>query len=76
LEIGKGQWLELMKGKPILNALVGKVFVVKNASGRILAGKEAVKILAEDLLAKGISEQPGDFQELYQLMVAKVSNTK
>jgi len=69
---GKGHWLDRMRGKPILSALISQCFEVKDSDGNVLTGKEAVTLVAEELLQQGISLQPSDFRDLHGLIVARV----
>lgn len=74
-EFGKGKWLDKMRGKPILKALVSECFEVKDHEGRLLTGSEALTLVAEELLQQDSALQPVDFQELYKLISARVKNS-
>lgn len=71
-QFGKGQWLDKMRGKPILAALVNECFVVKDTDENLLTGSEAVSLVAEELLQQDLTRQPADFQELHKLIAARV----
>jgi hypothetical protein len=71
-ELNKGHWLDRMRGKPVLSALVNECFDVKDGDGTSLTGPEAVTLVAEELLQQDIKNQPADFQELHKLIAARV----
>ncbi len=71
-DFGKGNWLERMRGKPLLSSLVSECFEVKDSDGKTLTGPESVTLVAEELLQQDIAEQPTDFQELHALISARV----
>ena len=74
LEYGHGQWLELLKGKRILQQVVNsKCFKVKGAGGRDVQGKEKLLEIAKELIKKPLGKQPDDFQELYRLIMKRVN---
>ncbi|MBX9720873.1 MAG: hypothetical protein K2X81_05735, partial [Candidatus Obscuribacterales bacterium] len=65
---GKGEWLNLMDGKALYCTIVNECFKVTDADGKELKGKDAQKTLALDLLQKGLTEQPKDFQDLHKMV--------
>ncbi len=71
-EFGKGKWLDTMRGKPILAALVSECFEVIDLSRNRLTGRGAVTLLAADLLEKEPASQPSDFQQLHQLIKDRI----
>lgn len=71
-EFGKGKWLERMRGKPMITALVNECFEVKDGDGKVLTGADAVTLVAEELLQKEVTLQPTDFQELHKLIAERV----
>ena len=73
-ELGKGNWLDRMRGKPLLASLISECFEVKDGDGKILTGPEAVTLVAEELLQKDISKQPADFRELHNLIAQRVKS--
>lgn len=73
-ELGKGQWLNKMRGKYILKALVAECFRVTDGANRVLTGHEAVNLVAEQLLSLNLTEQPNDFQELHRLISKRVQS--
>lgn len=75
LEYGQGRWLELLKGKPVLQALVSNTrgIAVRDDDGKRLQGRDAISAIARDLLARPLCEQPDDFQQLHSLISAAVA---
>ncbi len=73
-ELGKGNWLDRMRGKPLLASLVSECFEVTDSGGNILTGPEAVTLVAEELLLLDITNQPADFRELHDLIAKRVKN--
>ncbi len=71
-QLGKGRWLDKMRGKPILSVLVNECFVVKDTDENVLTGAEAVSLVAEELLQLDLAKQPIDFQELHKLISARI----
>jgi hypothetical protein len=71
-EFGKGTWLDQMRGKFLLSVLINECFDVKDSNNIILRGKEAVTLVAVELLQMDIKTQPSDFQELHKLILARV----
>ena len=74
-ELNEGQWLDRMRGKQLLSAIVNECFDVKDADQNRLTGREAVTLVAEELLQRKIEDQPQDFQELRKLIVSRISPT-
>ncbi len=72
LALGRGKWLELLKGKEILPSLINQCFRVSSVEGKILQGTAAVNAVARNLIRKPLAEQPGDFQELRRLVEERV----
>ncbi|MFZ4596395.1 MAG: hypothetical protein ACOYOF_19215 [Verrucomicrobiaceae bacterium] len=72
LEYGYGQWLELMSGKEMFNAVVNEAFKVKKIDGSFLTGKDKNKEVVRKLLELPLHLQPQDFQELVNLIKRRV----
>ena len=71
--IGKGTWLEMIRGKAILPTVINYCFKVRDANGRVLQGKSKLFEVVRNLLQKPLTNQPKDFQALYQLISERVS---
>ena len=66
--IGRGQWLEMVRGSKVLPEIVDSCFRVANLQGKPLQGDEKLRAILKDLLTRDLSRQPEDFQELHRLM--------
>lgn len=74
LELGCGNWINLMRGKKLLPTVVNECFKVENqSSGEIITGNDATKAVIKDLLRKPLSEQPDDFQQLCELVKKRIN---
>jgi hypothetical protein len=73
LEFGHGSWLKMIKGKHVLPTVIDKCFRVKDAAGKYLQGRERCMEVVKSLLKLPLEDQPSDFNELYQLISARVS---
>jgi hypothetical protein len=71
-QLDKGQWLDKMRGKPMLAVLVNERFEAKDSDGTVLKGSEAVSLVAEELLQLDLALQPTDFRELHKLVSARM----
>lgn len=71
-QLGKGRWLDKMRGKPMLAVMVNECFEVKDSDGEVLKGSEAVSLVAEELLQLELTLQPADFQQLHTLVSARL----
>jgi hypothetical protein len=72
-ELGRGFWLDRMRGKQILASIVSECFNVKSADGKTLTGPQAVTAVAEELLQQDLAQQPSDFKSLKALISARVN---
>jgi hypothetical protein len=72
LEFGKGIWLEMIKGKPVLHTVVNRCFEIKDQRRRLLQGPERLVQIAKNLVRKPLTEQPQDFQQLHYLIHKRV----
>ncbi len=69
VEFGKGQWMDLIQGKPIFNAVINsECFVVESIEGIALQGAEKTKYIVQDLLEQDDKYQPADFIKLRNLI--------
>jgi len=73
LEIGYGNWIDLMGGKQLLATVVNECFKVENTSEKRITGKDAINAVVKDLLRKPLCEQPDDFQQLCELVKKRVN---
>lgn len=73
LEFGRGSWLKMIRGKHVLRVVIDKCFRVKDATGKYLQGDERCMEVVKSLLKLPLEDQPGDFNELYKLISARVS---
>lgn len=71
-QLGKGLWLDKMRGKPMFSVLVNECFVVKDTDENVLTGSESVSLVAEELLQLDLARQPIDFQELHKLISSRI----
>ncbi len=72
IEFGYGLWLERLRGKKVLPAVVAQCFRVPDRNGRILQGPVAVFEVGKELVRKPITDQPDDFQQLQRLIQARL----
>lgn len=74
LEIGTGKWLEMTRGKKVLEQLVNSnLFDVRDTRGNALQGKDKLREVVRDLLRQGAAiPQPADFIELKRLIESRV----
>jgi hypothetical protein len=73
LRYGSGTWLSRMSGKEIFRSVINSCFEVKDANGTPVIGKKKATEVAKDLLRLPLSDQPGDFAQLINLMTARVA---
>jgi len=71
-QLGRGRWLQMVRGKKMLPAVISKCFRVKDQQGKSLQGKVRVREVVRNLLARPLSDQPGDFQQLHGLLSRQV----
>lgn len=71
--IGKGIWLEMVRGKVILPTIINNCFKVRDVNGKVLQGKDKLFEVVKNLLQKPLEDQPDDFQKLHQLISERVS---
>ncbi|MDR3613324.1 MAG: hypothetical protein P4L53_07145 [Candidatus Obscuribacterales bacterium] len=71
-ELGRGLWLDRMRGKQIFASIVSECFDVKDTDGKTVTGPKAINYVAEDLLRQDLAQQPSDFKELHALISARV----
>ncbi len=66
LKIGKGEWMNLMPGKQILNIVISSnLFKVKSRDGKIIQGEEKLRMIIIDLIQTlSVDDFPVDFIEL------------
>lgn len=72
LEFGHGRWLERIRGKEVMPAVVSRCFRVANAAGQILQGRPRELQLARELLQRPLAQQPPDLQELRRVIRTRV----
>ncbi len=72
LEIGPGQWLELIQGSRALPTVINKCFTVKDLKGKNLQGPRKVQEVLKSLVRLDLKEQPSDFQKLHKLISEKI----
>jgi hypothetical protein len=72
LEYGVGDWLSLITGKEIFNAVVGRAFEVKDTDNNVVHGRDKCTAIARKLLAQPISAQPNDFRQLVDMIKQRV----
>jgi hypothetical protein len=72
LEYGRGRWLELMEGSRALPNVVGRCFKVHDREKHVVQGSDAIKEVAKSLVRLDLTNQPDDFQKLYQLIEKRV----
>jgi len=51
---------------------VNECFQVRDSDSNLLKGKEAVTLVATELLQQDVSLQPADFKQLHALIAARV----
>ena len=73
LQWGIGKWLSMISGKSIFHTLVNLCFQVTNQQGKIFQGKEAINLVARDLLQTG-ENLPSDILDLRELIRAQVNS--
>lgn len=73
LELGRGLWLEMIRGKHVLPVVIDKCFRVPDATGRYLQGNERCIEVVKSLLRLPLEAQPDDFKELHKLISARVT---
>jgi|688.fasta_scaffold07541_10 hypothetical protein len=73
LEIGCGNWIDLMGGKQLLATVVNECFRVEDRNGKRITGKDATNAVVKDLLRRPLYEQPNDFQQLCELVKKRVN---
>ena len=68
-----GDWVSMVSGKRIFHSLVGLCFHVTNPNqaGKVLQGKDAINLVARDLLLTG-ENLPHDFIKLKKLIEQRV----
>ena len=70
---GRGRWVEMTRGKKILAQLVNSNgFVVKNAEGQNVTGKDKLYEVVRELIVKDVSSRPTDLVEMQQLIQRRV----
>ncbi len=72
LEYGYGQWLELLKGKEVLQSVINACFKVKDAKGNFLQGDDKIEEVVKELAKKTLDKQPEDFKRLHQLISDRI----
>lgn len=72
LEFGHGLWLERIRGKEVMPAVVSRCFRVANTEGEVLQGRPRELQLARALLQRPLAEQPHDLQELRRVIRTRV----
>jgi len=72
LEFGHGRWLERIRGKAVMPAVVARCFRVRNAADEPLQGRPAELELARELLQRPLTDQPEDLQELHRVIRTRV----
>ena len=70
IKIGRGRWIDLVEGKVILNQIINNNFVIKKTDGSYARGDELkLKVLEDLTLNTNITELPGDFQLLKDIIL-------
>jgi hypothetical protein len=72
LEFGHGRWLELLRGKEVLPAVVRDCFKIPDATGRLLQGSRKELELARELLRLPPDHLPDELQRLRTLIAARL----
>lgn len=72
LEFGQGNWLEMVRGKAVLPPVINHCFRVVEGAGAVRQGPSRQDLVVRDLVAMDIKEQPEDFQQLRELILAVV----
>lgn len=72
LQFGEGFWLERLCGKEIFHTVANQCFKVKDREGQTLRGKIKENEIVKDLLRLPQTDQPADFQELYDLITRRI----
>jgi hypothetical protein len=72
LELGRGNWIERVRPKPIWKAVANQCFRVVDREGRAISGAEKAKQVALALVQLGLDAQPADFQELHRIVSDRV----
>jgi len=74
LEYGKGRWLELLKGKPVLKQVVNGFCEVRDRRGRFVQGTERLIQVAKQLVKLPLENQPQDLQQLCELIKKRITS--
>ncbi|MBU1627310.1 hypothetical protein KKB18_08080, partial [bacterium] len=68
-----GRWLELVKGKPILNSVINNC--MKNTiNGKRYKTDQLSFNAIKSIIINNAGSQPTDFQELYQLIQSRIKS--
>ena len=69
LAYGTGRWIEMIKGKPVLNQLLNSGgFTVQDARGQKLRGDEMKLEIVKELAVKEVDSRPSDLVKLKQMI--------
>ncbi|MBF0191507.1 MAG: DUF4435 domain-containing protein [Magnetococcales bacterium] len=68
-----GQWIDCLRGKPILSGIINTCFTVVDRHGMNLKGKEKINEVIKSLLRLPLNQQPNDFQQLHKLIMDRVN---
>jgi hypothetical protein len=71
-QFGHGNWLEILRGKHILRAVLSECFQVKDRDGNVLQGPQQMKYVLKQLVQLDLKEQPDDFQRLHEVIAGQV----
>ena len=75
IQFGEGNWLDMIRGKPVLAQLVNSnCFRVEAADGTLLRGAEKTNEVVKDLLKQDIARQPKDFRQLKDLVSDRIGS--
>jgi len=75
LQYGFGTWLERMSGKEVFGVIANECFQVKDASDKVLQGKEQNKQIAKQLVSLPLEQQPSDFQDIVKLLKIRIGQS-
>jgi hypothetical protein len=70
--MGKGIWLEMIRGKAALRTIINDCFKVYDANRKVIQGDRKLSEVVKNLLQKPLEDQPEDFQKLYQMISDRV----
>lgn len=75
LEYGRGNWLQRVRGKKILQQIVSTCCTVKDTDGRQVQGSARLNEVVKALVRQDMSRQPEDFHQLHDLIKTRVESS-